>query len=265
MNAMWKWLSLAVLCAAVAVPGPAEEPPAAPKKADATVEARVKLHRTLADLIEARAAAKPDAVKVSRLTKQVQELRKQIAGTTAAEPPCGLPAGCRACCPQAASAGAGRGAGYGGGRGPGRGMGPGWRQAAQGDPSSDMVVFHYLLDHHKDITRKVTKRPDGVETLTESTVPEVVAKIQEHAVAMHQRVKEGRPIHLRDPLFRALFANVDKISMIVEKTPHGVRVRETSKDGHVARLIQAHADVVDQFVRNGRSEMWKNHAVPDAK
>ncbi|MFO0930305.1 MAG: hypothetical protein U0736_25310 [Gemmataceae bacterium] len=41
MNATWKWLSLAAApWAAVAVSGPAEEPPAAPKKADATVEAR---------------------------------------------------------------------------------------------------------------------------------------------------------------------------------------------------------------------------------
>lgn len=44
-----------------------------------------------------------------------------------------------------------------------------------------------------------------------------------------------------------------------------MRIRETSKDAHVVRLIQAHAEVVNQFVKNGRSEAWKNHPVPAAK
>lgn len=277
MKAMWTGLGLAALWIAASLTAPAEEKPVATKAAPA-VELRVKLHRTLADLIESRAAAKSDAAKVARLTTQVQELRKQIAATTVTATPCDLPPGCRACCPLAGGSGVGavRGPGWrwanpdaapGGGRGPGRGRGAGAGAgfAAQADPSSDMAVFHYLLDHHKEITRKVTKRPDGVETVTESNRPEVVAKIQEHAAAMHRRVKEGRPIHLRDPLFREIFANVEKIEMTVEKTPHGVRVRETSKDAYVARLIQAHADVVDKFVENGRSEMWKNHPLPDRR
>lgn len=319
MKATWTIPGLMALWLAVTLTGPAEEPrskpadpatPAAANKAVPSVEVRVKLHRALADLIEARGAAKPDAAKVARLTKQVQELRKQIAGTTgekAATLPCGRPA-----CPLTAEpgagrgrgagfgpgAGAGRGAGFGSGagRGPGgrwanpdaapepgagfgpgagrgrgvgagagQGFGPGCCAAAMSDPSSDQAVFHYLLDNHKAITRKVTKRPDGVETLTESDRPEVVAKIQEHAAAMHRRVKEGRPIHMRDPLFREIFAYVDRIEMTVEKTPRGVRVRETSKDAYVARLIQAHAEVVNRFVKNGRSEAWKNHPVPAVK
>jgi hypothetical protein len=48
-----------------------------------------------------------------------------------------------------------------------------------------------------------------------------------------------------------------------EQTPNGVRVVETSTDPYVAKLIQAHADVVTGFIRNGRSELMKNHPVPD--
>lgn len=47
-----------------------------------------------------------------------------------------------------------------------------------------------------------------------------------------------------------------------EATAKGVRVIETSADPYVAKLLQAHADVLDAFIANGQSEMMKNHAVP---
>jgi hypothetical protein len=137
-------------------------------------------------------------------------------------------------------------------RGPGRG--PAQR--------ADMQVFHYLLDHRNDITRKVKKLPDGVQTRTESDKPEVAKKIQEHVQAMHKRLTEGRPIHLRDPLFREVFRHADKIEMKVEKTDKGVKVTETSKDPYVARLLQAHAKVVSQFLARGYQEVRKDHPVP---
>jgi hypothetical protein len=125
-----------------------------------------------------------------------------------------------------------------------------------------MQVFQFLLEHHKVISRKVTKLADGVETLTESDRPEVAQKIQEHVAAMHERVKEGRGIHLRDPLFREVFRHYDRIKMTYEKTEKGVKVKETSTDAHVVKLIQAHAEVVDRFVANGHAEMRKDHPVP---
>ena len=42
----------------------------------------------------------------------------------------------------------------------------------------------------------------------------------------------------------------------------GVLVRERSDDPYVVSLIQAHADVVSQFVASGFTEAQKNHAVP---
>lgn len=129
----------------------------------------------------------------------------------------------------------------------------------------DMELFHFLLDYRKEITRKVTNLPNGVETLTESTNVKVVDKLQAHVASMHKRVEEVRPIHARDALFAEIFRNAHKIKMKVENTKSGVRVVETSDDPYVARLVQAHAEVVNQFVKNGRMEMMKNHPVPEKK
>jgi len=47
--------------------------------------------------------------------------------------------------------------------------------------------------------------------VTESKNPEVTRLLQTHVAAMLARVKEGRPIHQRDPLFAELFKNADRI------------------------------------------------------
>jgi hypothetical protein len=90
----------------------------------------------------------------------------------------------------------------------------------------------------------------------------VAIKIQEHVAAMHRRVKNGQGIHLRDPLFAEIFQHYDKVSMKVEKTAKGVKVTETSTDPYVAKLIQAHADVVSKFIETGHEEVRRNHALP---
>lgn len=128
---------------------------------------------------------------------------------------------------------------------------------------ADMELFHFLLDHRAEIMRKVKKLDNGIETVTESEDPKVVEKLQAHVESMYKRVKEKRPIHMRDPLFAEIFRNADKITMELEKTKKGVKVTETSKDAYAVKLIQAHAEVVNLFLKNGRSEMRKNHAVPD--
>ena len=142
-----------------------------------------------------------------------------------------------------------------GGRG-GRGM--------MGDAAhaADMQLFHQLFDHRTEIERQVIAREDGIETVTESKNPEVTRLLQTHVAAMLARVKEGRPIHQRDPLFVELFKNADRIEARHELTPGGVRVIETSKDAYVVKLLQAHADVVSAFLANGMPEMMKNHPVP---
>lgn len=140
----------------------------------------------------------------------------------------------------------------------GRGRGPDARTRA------DQAVFHYLLEHHQEIRRSVTKTANGVETLTESDNPEVAAKIQEHVAAMKVRVEEGRGLRFWDELFAAIFRNYKKIEMTVEKTENGVRVTETSTDPYAVLLIQAHAEVVSGFVARGFAESSQNHPAPPA-
>ncbi len=156
------------------------------------------------------------------------------------------------------------GLGAQGGPPPDRGMQGGGMGGMKSDPShmADMEVFHALMDHREQIQRTVTVRADGVDTLTESDDPAVVTLIQTHVNAMYGRVKEARPIHIRDPLFRAVFENAGKIVMTHEMTPKGIKVTETSADPYVAQLIKAHAEVVSLFIKNGQPEMMKNHDVP---
>ena len=145
---------------------------------------------------------------------------------------------------------------FGQGRHGGRGM--------MGDAAhaADMQLFHQLFEHRAEINRQVTAREDGIETVTESKNPEVTRLLQMHVASMLARVKEGRPIHQRDPLFVELFKNADRIEARYELTAGGVRVVETSKDAYVVNLLQAHAEVIGAFLANGMPEMMKNHPVP---
>ena len=138
----------------------------------------------------------------------------------------------------------------------GRGM------MGDGAQAADMQVFHQLFDHRTEIKRHVVMRPDGVETITDSTNAEVTRLLQTHVAAMLARVKDGRAIHQRDPLFAELFRYADKIEARHDLTAGGVRVVETSQDPYVVKLLQAHAEVVSAFIANGPSEMMKNHPLP---
>lgn len=139
---------------------------------------------------------------------------------------------------------------------------PPWAGPRSEAHQADMQVFHFLLDHRSEIRRSVKQLPDGVETLTESDEPATAAQIRTHVRSMCRRVEEGRPIHLRDPLFAEIFAHADRIQMAVAETEKGMRVRETSTDPYVARLIQSHAEVVTQFLAHGHAEVRRNHPPP---
>ncbi len=128
----------------------------------------------------------------------------------------------------------------------------------------DRDIFHALLDNHEKITRKVTELEDGVQTVTESSDPAIVGKIQEHVSSMYKRVEDGRPLRMWDELYQEIFKHADKIKMEIENTEHGISVTETSEDPYVVKLIQAHAKVVSGFAERGFEEAHQNH-VPPAK
>lgn len=125
----------------------------------------------------------------------------------------------------------------------------------------DMADIHALFAD-PSIRRVVNEIPGGVETLTESANPQGVAMLQKHVAAMHERIEHDQPIHMRDPLFAELFAHAGEISMTVENTEKGVKVRETSTSSYVTKLIRAHAAVVTKFIEQGRREMHVDHALP---
>lgn len=152
--------------------------------------------------------------------------------------------------------------GQGGQGGRGHGTHGGRGMMSDDAHAADMQLFHQLFAHRAEITRHIVPRQDGIETVTESTNPEVTGLIQTHVASMLARVKEQRPIHLRDPLFAELFRYADRIEARHELTANGVRVIETSQDAYVVKLLQAHAEVVSGFIANGMSEMMKNHPLP---
>ena len=135
---------------------------------------------------------------------------------------------------------------------------PGGRGMMKGDAShsADMQLFHQLFEHRAEINRQVITRADGIETVTESKVPEVTRLLQAHVVAAQQRVRMDAVANQSlgdDPTVPALGS---------EPTVRGVRIIETSKDAYVVKLLHAHAEVVSAFLANGMSEMMKNHPVP---
>jgi hypothetical protein len=154
-----------------------------------------------------------------------------------------------ACASQGPSVAA-QGRGFRGGRGPDAAF------------AHDRDTFHYLLERHAAIEREVINLPNGVATITRSDDAEVAAKIQDHVAAMHERIKEVRPIRMRDPLFALLFRHAKQVRMGVENVPGGVKVWEVSDDPYTIQLIQAHAKVVSKFVERGFAEAPLNHEPP---
>ena len=103
---------------------PAAKPAATQVDPSAALQLRAKMHRTMADLMEARAAEKPDQQKIADLVAKLQQLRGEMQAQAPAAP---VGPGWR--CPWGGPGmgpGPGYGRGPGGGRGPGYGRGQGW-------------------------------------------------------------------------------------------------------------------------------------------
>lgn len=119
------WGVAAIGSAAEPKPPKKADTPSAASKSDAPTPAqlRVKMHRTLAALIEAQSADQPDQTQIDKLTKQLQNLRGKLwVGRPAAGP-------CPWGGPRMGQGRGGPGWGYGRG-GPGKGRGPGYGRGA---------------------------------------------------------------------------------------------------------------------------------------
>ncbi len=126
-----------------------------------------------------------------------------------------------------------------------------------------MAAIHTLIDNHDAITRNVTHTTDGVVTVTRTDDAALVPTLQKHVLQMSELLDDGGSIRHWDPLFVEIFEHAEHIEIEHELLDDGVRVRETSADPYVVKLIQAHAAKVDEFVERGRAAMHEPTAVPE--
>jgi hypothetical protein len=124
-------------------------------------------------------------------------------------------------------------------------------EAEPGTLDYDRDVWQTLLHHHASIHRTVTRLPNGLAAVTESDDPAIARLIQDHALAMKQRMTTGARVRIWDPVFVELFDRHDKVRLDVTLTPRGVSIRETTEDPATLRLMRSHAAGVSDMVREG--------------
>lgn len=128
----------------------------------------------------------------------------------------------------------------------------------------DMMTIHNLLQNRAMIQRDVKDTKTGVETTTWSSDTTVAGWIQTHVAQMHKRLLNDCPIRRWDPLFAAVFANHESLTLDITNQTDGVRVIETGDTDCAVSLIQTHADVVSNFLKYGHDEVMQSHDVPYA-
>ena len=95
---------------------------------------------------------------------------------------------------------------------------------------AEVEEMRAMFMRHPDITRSVTNLPDGIETLTESTDPDLTAAIVGHVVKMVERMEDGRDpmVPIQSPTLQILFERGDSITTKMMPTDTGIRVTQTS-------------------------------------
>jgi hypothetical protein len=124
---------------------------------------------------------------------------------------------------------------------------------------TQMTVIHELILNHDRITRTVTNLPDGIRTVTESTDSATAKRIREHVVSMSRRVpaSDDPGLPMESPALRAIYRNGAKITTVVDTTPKGIVVVQTSTDSATVMALQQHAAEVTALVRDGMEAMHR--------
>jgi hypothetical protein len=120
-----------------------------------------------------------------------------------------------------------------------------------------MPVVHDLMMNHQKLRRTVTNLPDGVRTVTESDDSAMVGQLQNHVATTGVLVAKSQDLNVppASPTLRQLLQRGASITRLVEHTPQGVVVTETSKDSVTVSLLQAHAAEVTELVNRGMAAM----------
>ena len=124
--------------------------------------------------------------------------------------------------------------------------------------AADMRLVHEMLRYNDRIKRTVSNLPDGIRTVTESDDAQVAQSIAAHVASMEKRLYEGRVFNLFSPTLPVLFEKRDKIRTKVEPTDKGSIVIQTSDDAEVVTALQAHAVEVSELARDGMVAMMRN-------
>jgi hypothetical protein len=116
-----------------------------------------------------------------------------------------------------------------------------------------MRVVHALLDNHDKLRRTVTNLPNGVRTVTESDDATLARQLKEHVRATGAFVARGEDPNLpmMSPSLHGVLANGKAVVRLVEETPTGVIVTETSEDSATVALLQTHAAEITEQVKRG--------------
>lgn len=145
---------------------------------------------------------------------------------------------------------------------------PDWMMSDEGMMGAgmmqDMRTIHGLLSNTDTIDRDVEDLPNGVRTVTTSDDPEVAQLIRTHVRQMEARYDRGQPIRMMDPVFRELFRNREKASLVYEDIPGGLRVTHTSDDPQVVLLIRQHAHrFVSEAAEEGMRRAMRGTPLPE--
>lgn len=118
---------------------------------------------------------------------------------------------------------------------------------------AEVEEMRAMFRSHPDIARSVTNLPDGIETLTESTNPDLARAIVSHVVGMSERIEEGRDpmVPIQSPTLAILFERRDSIATEITPTENGIRVKQTSTDPAVVAALQKHAGEVSDLAARG--------------
>lgn len=119
--------------------------------------------------------------------------------------------------------------------------------------AADMSVTMNLVHANTVIDRTVTRLPNGITTLTESSDPGIAQDIQVHVARMTARLDEGQEFNLFSTTLPVIFDKASDITTEVVYTPLGARVTQTSPDPVAVQALQAHADEVTELVKEGRT------------
>lgn len=115
----------------------------------------------------------------------------------------------------------------------------------------DRSVWVELLNAHESLLRTVTHTENGIEAVTESLDPALVAKLIDHTESMKVRIESGAQVRIWDEVFVDLFDKHANITIDVSVTERGVRISESASDPETVALLRSHAMGVSDFVREG--------------